>query len=190
MSSLLEIWKNCVPTCLSPMSRQRRVGNCATVLLALCLCVSCVYRFSNLHAPAHAKIALEAIYNTEARYLPHEHIWQAVQAMLARSGRLSAYRDAEQLLRIHLYDSTVSSSSAHAQLQLTAAVELWDLHQRQLLFNKTYHLDGIYQTVFAEQDVPRPSWFVQAEERRTTAVANVGTELARHLQRDLFVTLD
>ena len=190
MSSLLETWKNCVPTRLNTAHRPPGGSYCVTALLALCLCVSCVYRFSNLHAPAHAKIALEAIYNTEARYLPHEHLWQAVQAMLARSGRLSAYRDAEQLLRIHLHDSTVLSSSAHAQLQLAATVELWDLHQRRLLFNKTYHLDGIYQTVFAAQEVPRASWFTQAEERRTTAVADIGAELARHLQRDMFVTLD
>lgn len=162
----------------------------AGLLLCLCAHSSCVYRLSNLHSPVHTKIALEAIYNTEALHLPHEHVWQAVQAMLARSGRLSAYRDAEQLLRIHLHDSEMSSSSAHTHLQLAATVELWDLRQRKLIFNTTYRLDSTYQTVFAAREVPRAHWFVQAEDLRTAAVASIGADLARRLQRDLFVTLD
>lgn len=180
MSSLRGIWKNYVPT----LSRVVVRG------LALCLCASCVYRLSNLHAPPRTKIALEAIYNTEARHIPHMHIWQAVQSMLARSGRLAAYREAEQLLRIHLRDSTLSSSSAQAHLQLTAAVELWDLRQRKLIFASTYRLDATYQTVFAAQEVARARGFVHAEGRRTAAVASIGAELARHLRRDLFVPLD
>ncbi len=210
MSSLPEIWKKCVPRlCLSQAvvarkwqevgivaatlllgARKRQKVGILTAMLLICLCASCVYRLSNLHSPAHTKIALEAIYNTEARHIPHEHIWQAVQAMLARSGRLAAYHDAEQLLRIHLRDSTVASSSAYAQLQLTAAVELWDLQQRKLLFNTTYRLDSTYQTVFAEKEVPRTRWFVQSEETRTAAVVSIGAELARRLRRDLFVALD
>ncbi len=182
MSLLLEIWRNCA---LTPRLRQIVVSG-----LTLCLGAGCVYRLSNLHSPARTRIALEAIYNTEARHIPHEHIWQAVQTMLARSGQLAAYHEAEQLLRIHLRDSTLSSSSAHAQLQLTAAVDLWDLHRRQLLFNTTYRLDSTYQTVFTEQEVPRRRWFMQAEAQRTAAVASIGAELARQLRRDLFVALD
>ena len=182
MSSLLEIWKNCVPTRL-------KLHKGMAVLLCL-IFGGCVYRLSNLHSPAYTKIALEAIYNTEARHIPHEHIWQAVQAMLARSGRLAAYHDAEQLLRIHLHDSSVASASAYTQLQLTAAVELWDLRQRKLLFDTTYRLDSTYQTVFAEKELPRTRWFMQSEEVRTAAVVSIGTELARRLWRDLFVALD
>ena len=159
-------------------------------MLLLCLCVSCVYRLSNLHAPPHTKIALEAIHNAEARHIPHEHIWQAVQAMLSRRGQLAAYRDAAQLLRIHVRDSSVSSSSAHAQLRLTAVVELWDLLQRKLIFNTTYHLDSTYQTVFAENQLPRTRWFVRSETQRHAAVASIGDELARRLQHDMFVTLE
>ena len=171
-------------------ARKRQKVGIITATLLLCLCASCVYRLSNLHSPAPTKIALEAIYNTEARHIPHEHIWQAVQAMLARSGRLAAYHEAEQLLRVHLRDSTVSSVSAHAQLQLTAAVELWDLRQRKLLFSTTYRLDSTYQTVFAAEEVPRTRWFVQSEATRTAAVASIGAELARRVRRDLFVAFD
>ena len=206
MSSLPEIWKNCAPTRLSGVRKRQKVGistamlllgarkrqkvGISTAMLLICLCAGCVYRLSNLHSTAHTKIALEAIYNTEARHIPHEHIWQAVQAMLARSGRLAAYHDAEQQLRIHLRDSTVASSSAYARLQLTAAVELWDLRQRELLFNTTYRLDSTYQTIFAAKELPRTRWFVQSEETRATAVASIGADLARRLQRDLFVALD
>ena len=158
--------------------------------LLLCFCgTGCVYRFTNLHAPRH-KIAVEAIYNTQARYLPHDRLWQAVQAMLARSGRLAAYSDATQLLRIQVRDSEVSPDAAQAELRLTAVVELWDIHHKKLLFNKTYRLDSIYQTVFEENQVPRPLWLVRAEEARTAAMTDIGTELARHLQRDMFTPLD
>ena len=175
------------------MTKIRPPNRTTTIIpLLVCLCLSsgCVYRFAKLHAPPPSKIALEAIYNTEARYLPHNNIWMAVQTMLARNGRLAAYHAAEQLLRIHLQDSEVTTASAHTELQLTAAVELWDLAQQRLLFNTVYRLDSRYQTIFAEQDVPRSHWFIRAEATRTSAIARIGAELARHLQRDLFITLD
>lgn len=158
------------------------------IILLLCLGSgsSCVYRFSNLYAPPRHRIALEAIYNTEARHLPHDRIWQAVQVMLARSGRLAPYHAAEQLLRIHLKDSATLPSSAHTELQLSAEVELWDLTRRELLFNTTYRLNETYQTIFAEPQVPRANWFIRSEEARADALSAIGAELARLLQRDLF----
>ena len=162
--------------------------SCVKIFFVVLLCCGCAYRLSNLYTPASSKIALEAIYNTEARHLQHVHVWQAVQTMLARCGRLAPYREAEQLLRIHLRDSAVSSSSAYAQLQLSAAVELWDLRQRRRLFHTTYRLDSTYQTVFST--MPRTRWYMQSETTRAAATARIGAELARRLRRDLFVTLD
>ena len=158
--------------------------------LLLCFCgTGCVYRLTNLHAPRH-KIAVEAIYNTQARYLPHERLWQAVQAMLARNGRLAARSDATQLLRIQVRDSEVSPDAAQAELRLTVVVELWGIRPKKLLFTTTYRLDSTYQTVFEESQVPRPLWLVRTEEARTTAMTRIGTELARRLQRDMFVPFD
>ena len=166
------------------------VPSMRVLTLLLCLCsTGCVYRFTNLHAPRH-KIAVEAISNTDARYLPHERIWQAVQAMLARRGRLAAYHNATQLLRIHVHDSEVSPDSAQAELRLTAVVELWDMRHKKLLFNTTYRLDSTYQTIWEESQIPRTLWLVRAEAARTAAMTDIGTELARRLQRDMFTTLD
>ncbi len=157
------------------------------LMLSYFLCAGCVYRWSNLHAPPYRKIALEAVYSTEARYLAHAAIWQAVQAMLVRHGRFAAYRQAEQLLRLHIRDSAIPSTSAQARLQLTIAVELWDLRQRRLLLSTTYRLSSTYQRVFSASEAPRAQWFVRSEAQRRTAVTDIGAELARRLQRDIFV---
>ena len=87
-------------------------------------------------------------------------------------------------------DSEVSPDAAQAQLRLTAVVELWDMRHKKLLFNTTYRLDSTYQTVFEASQIPRTLWLVRAEAARTAALTNIGTELARRLQRDMFTPLD
>ena len=60
------------------------------VFLSLC-CLSCSYRFTNLHSRAPKgvqNIAIEAVYDTSREVLPHDRLWESLQRAFAANGKL------------------------------------------------------------------------------------------------------
>lgn len=74
---------------------------------------SCAYRFTNLHVenPRSIRtIAIEAVYDTSREVLPHEIIWEELQAAFARDGHLRVVgrHEADALLRVHITKAAVA----------------------------------------------------------------------------------
>lgn len=80
--------------------------------LSAFLTSGCVYQFTNKHVvrPEGIRtIAVEAIFDSSREVLPHEVLWESLQAAIAEDGklRLVGQGQADALLRAHLKDASV-----------------------------------------------------------------------------------
>jgi hypothetical protein len=77
----------------------------------------CVYRFTNQHIvrpEGIETVAVEAVYDTSREVLPHELLWQSLQAAFASDGhlRLAPQSSADALVRAHLKKALVGPTGA------------------------------------------------------------------------------
>jgi len=84
-----------------------------TLLIFAGLTAGCVYRFTNVASappPDVRSIAIEAVYDTSREVIPHEWLWQAVQAEFARNGRiwLTTPEKADALMTLHVTYAAVT----------------------------------------------------------------------------------
>ena len=80
---------------------------------------SCVYRFTNAHLQTPQNIhsiAIEGIYDTSRTPLPHEILWENLQAEFITSGRLAVVGvdKADAYLRVHVHNGEVNQYDVYA----------------------------------------------------------------------------
>lgn len=97
-------------------------------------CLGCTYRFTNIQAKAPAginSIAVEAIYDTTQKVIPHEILWESLQREFIKDGRLkvtdSDSADAYLKLQIIAFDTSLSVESDIGKKEDDITGELSDL---------------------------------------------------------------
>ena len=76
------------------------------------LAAGCTYRFTNerlMRPEGIQTVAIEAVYDTSREVLPHEILWESLQAAFATDGhlRLVAQSQADALVRAHLRQASI-----------------------------------------------------------------------------------
>tara|TARA_B100001094_G_C18150033_1_gene783121 strand:+ start:46 stop:690 length:645 start_codon:yes stop_codon:yes gene_type:complete len=82
-------------------------------LIALTSINGCAYRFTNkaLRSPQGIRnIAIEAVYDTSQKVIPHQIFWHQVQQAFARNSQLTIVpaSEADALIRLHIKSATIT----------------------------------------------------------------------------------
>lgn len=76
---------------------------------------ACTYRLTNLHSSSPENIRtvfVEAVYDTGAEVLPHEHLWDELQRALAANGQMmvAPSKNADALLRAQIISTLIGKA--------------------------------------------------------------------------------
>ncbi len=108
------------------MNQSKKHYTVVTAILMALILEGCAYRFANRsrRTPRGIKhIAVEAVYDTGREVLPREALWLSLQQAIATDGHLTltAAKDADALLRIHLKSARVDATGSDLQNDLSSS---------------------------------------------------------------------